>query len=479
MKSPRILAVAAVLAVGSVVAAQEIRKPEVAGSFYPSEAKALSDSVNHFLKWPRTVYPGGDGLLGIVAPHAGYQFSGQTAGLAYSQLLGRKVRTVFVLGPSHRQSYRGIAFHHADSWETPLGRIRVDTAIEKEILGIYHPSQLLDSAFSREHSIEDQLPFIQQVLGDVHIVPIAMGAMQLSDFAALSAILSKLLESYNGTAIVIASSDMSHYKSASQTLARDSVAIKDVLTLDPDKLAADLDNGDAEFCGYGPVLTLMMVAERSGATPHFIGYSNSSQATGDTSRVVGYGAFSFTFPPVTKALDSLERRELLRIARLSLDSLIIAGHSPSIQVNDTVLLRKQGAFVTLSKNGALRGCIGYISPVTPLAQVVYNVAQSAAAKDPRFSTVKPDELKNIEVEISALGPLRRVRTLDQIVLGTTGLYIQKGQKTGILLPQVPGQFGWNREQFLQQLAVKAGLQPEDWKAPDAKIYSFTAQVFRE
>jgi AmmeMemoRadiSam system protein B/AmmeMemoRadiSam system protein A len=478
MKIESLIIIAFLLSIQPVAKAQDVRKPEVAGLFYPLDASALSDSINRYLATAPSRLSG-DRLLGIIAPHAGYEFSGQTAAQVYRQIDPQKVRTVFVLGPSHKQTYQGAALHHASAWETPLGILRVDTAAEREILNKCPFVHTIDSAFTKEHSVEDQLPFIQKSLGNVSIVPIAMGAMQMNDLFALSSAIWRIVQESHGSAIVVASSDMSHYQTLARTLARDSVATTDVISLDADKLAGDIERGTAELCGYASVITLMMIAEQAGAEPRLIAYSNSARTTRDTNRVVGYGAFTFTIPPRAEELDNTQQQELLRIARMTVDSFVISKKPPTINISDTSLLRKQGAFVTLTKKGTLRGCIGYILPSQPLARTVYEVAQSACAKDPRFPAVKPDELKELRVEISALGPLHRVRSLDQIVLGTSGLFIQKGDKHGLLLPQVPGQFGWDKNEFLKQLALKAGLHPDDWKAADTKIYAFTAQVFGE
>ena len=480
MKIARTLIILAALVVSVTANAQSIRKAEVAGLFYPVDASALSDSIDRYLHIAGSHELIDGDVLGIIAPHAGYQFSGQTAGLSYHQIANRKIKTVFVLGPSHTQSYSGVALHHATRWETPIGSLQVDTAIERTIMDNCFFVHYVDSAFAKEHSVEDQLPFIQKVFGsEVRIVPIAFGQSNMDQFRDLGSALLRIIEASNGTAIVVASSDMSHFLGARQTHERDSIAVSDVGAMDIDKLRSDIAAGNCEFCGYAPVFTLMYMAERSSAKSHFIGYSNSAMATGDTSRVIGYGSFLFTLPQHRDSLNEKQKRELLRFARASVDSIVLSKKNYEPVVTDRSLYRSQGVFVTLTKKGELRGCIGYIQPYFQLAQTVSEMARNAAISDHRFAPVTPDELKDIEIEVSALGTLHRLRHVDQCELGVTGLYLEEGGKTGILLPQVPGQFGWDKVQFFNQLARKAGLPGDAWKYPDAKIYTFTAQVFHE
>jgi AmmeMemoRadiSam system protein A len=178
-------------------------------------------------------------------------------------------------------------------------------------------------------------------------------------------------------------------------------------------------------------------------------------------------------------LDSVQRKELLRIARETVDTMVRFDKPAYLVVNDTVIRKPQGAFVTLRKKDQLRGCIGYMLPTQPLAKSVYDAAQQACTKDERFDRVKPEELKDIRIEISALGRLKRLRSLDDIILGTTGLYLEKGDKHGLLLPQVATEFQWTKNDLLRELAVKAGIKPGEMGDPDVRIYSFTAQVFSE
>jgi AmmeMemoRadiSam system protein B/AmmeMemoRadiSam system protein A len=459
--------------------AQTIRQPETAGAFYPAGSKALTDSLDAYLAEPMKRPAGSDRpIIGMIVPHAGYQFSGRLAAHAYRQLADRDIKTVIVLGPSHRQSYSGAALHSASAWQTPLGTLQVDTALEHSIQKACPFVHTIDSAFTKEHSIEDQLPFIQKVLGHPKIVPIAMGAMQFGEEQQLASALAKL-PGLGKEIVIIASSDMSHYLTQSQTVIRDSIAFVDVIQMDPDQLAKDEAAKRTEFCGEMGVLTLMLTAEQLGGQSVFLGYTNSALITGDTTRVVGYGAFGFIIPEQASNLTTKEQQELLSVARKTVDTIVLTGKPAYLVVTDSVIRKPQGAFVTLIKKGQLRGCIGYMLPTQPLAKSVYDAAQQACTSDDRFPPVTSAELKDIRIEVSTLSTMRRIRSLDDIIPGTTGLYVVNGDKRGVLLPQVAIENKWTRDEFLRQLAIKAGMSPTEMASPDTKLFGFTAQVFSE
>ena len=176
-----------------------------------------------------------------------------------------------------------------------------------------------------------------------------------------------------------------------------------------------------------------------------------------------------------------QRRTLLRIAREAIAD-VLEGRRPDltrVDVDDT-LRRPAGAFVTLNdEHGDLRGCIGSIHPVAPLFQAVASSAVSAAIRDPRFYPVRRGELETLHLEISVMGPIERVTDVKEIEVGRDGLIVSRGGYAGLLLPQVATEYGWDRETFLSQTCVKAGLPPSAWQAPDTKIERFAAEVFGE
>ena len=176
-----------------------------------------------------------------------------------------------------------------------------------------------------------------------------------------------------------------------------------------------------------------------------------------------------------------QRNRLLRIARESIEA-VFAGQRLALKPDehDETLRRPSGAFVTLNtKDGNLRGCIGSIHPVAPLYQAVSDSAVNAAFRDPRFFPLRKEEMPDIEIEISVMGPIEPVKSVDEIEVGRDGLIVSRGRNAGLLLPQVATDYGWDRETFLRQTCVKAGLSPDSWRAPDTRIEHFSAEVFGE
>lgn len=182
------------------------------------------------------------------------------------------------------------------------------------------------------------------------------------------------------------------------------------------------------------------------------------------------------------ALSNEAKIELLKIARLSIETEILRAEPHDFNMSDEKIKEKRGVFVTLRKNGRLRGCIGHIFPRLPLWEATAEVAVASATSDPRFISVSKDELDEISIEISALSPLRRVKRLDEIdgiKVGLHGLYIKRGNKAGVLLPQVAVDHNWDTKTFLEQTCLKARLSINDWQKPDTEIYIFSADIFRE
>lgn len=178
-------------------------------------------------------------------------------------------------------------------------------------------------------------------------------------------------------------------------------------------------------------------------------------------------------------LSGEEKRELLRLARTAIEHRGRGSEAPPVQLSSEVLKEKRGLFVTIRKGEVLRGCIGYIQGVKPLYLAVGEMAQAAAFQDPRFPPVSPQELRDLKLEISVLTPLRKIREISEIQIGTHGIYIVMGPHSGLLLPQVATEYGWDRTTFLQQTCLKAGLSPEAWKDTQSEIYIFSADIFSE
>ena len=462
---------------------QLVRLPAVAGAFYPANAVELTTMVDGFLAAAKV--PAVNEPVALVVPHAGYIYSGAVAAHSYAVLRGRKISRVVLIAPSHFESFPFASVYDGDAYATPLGSIPVDKDFAAR-LAKGHLVQLssrghIPTTAHGEHALEVELPFLQRVLGQFSLVPIVMGDQSYETCRALGVALAKLVKG-NDT-IIIASSDLSHYHPYEEAVALDHKTLNAIESWDYLTMWRSFRLGTWEACGGGPIITAMIAAERLGANlAEVLKYANSGDTTGDRSRVVGYSAIvlsrtSDRRPPLEFSLTDSERRELLQVARRAVEAAVKHTTYEAPSPSDQALVQERGAFVTLTKKGQLRGCIGYVMPLKPLYQAVAEVAQAAALQDPRFPAVTTKELDQLQYEISVLTPFRRVLDLKQIEIGRHGLLMRRGQKEGILLPQVPVEEHWDRHTFLEQAALKAGLPAQAWQDEDTDIFAFSALVF--
>ncbi|MGO8735697.1 MAG: AmmeMemoRadiSam system protein B [Terriglobia bacterium] len=478
-------------------AEHKIRPAYVAGGFYPADPNELGKMIDGFLAQATPEKLEGN-LVALICPHAGYQFSGGVAAYSYIQLKGRKYDRVVVIAPSHYESFPFASIYDGEAYQTPFGDVPVDkdfaTKLVKlsstiKISGRGHGEVEVQGARYGEHALEDQLPFLQRVLGQFKMVPIVMGDPSYDACRALGIALAKAVQGTD--TLILVSSDLSHYHPYDEAERMDHQILKtiedwDYLTLSQN-IERDIWKGP---CGGGPIVAAMIAAERLGAHhAQILMYANSGDVTGDKSRVVGYGAVALVAEEENKkhgrksaefSLTPAEKQELLKIARQSVETAVRDKKLYSPPADEPEALRNaRGAFVTLKEHGELRGCIGYMSPIKPLAETVRDVAAYAALQDRRFRPVSESELGILEYEISVLSPLRKVEDIDQIHVGQHGLLIRKGDIEGVLLPQVPKEEGWNRNTFLEQVCVKAGLPEQSWKDEDVDLFMFSALVFAE
>jgi AmmeMemoRadiSam system protein A len=340
-----------------------------------------------------------------------------------------------------------------------------------------------------EHAIEVELPWLQKVLGNFELVPIVMGDQSYESSRALGMALAKLIkaEGKEGDTLVLASSDLSHYHTYNEAVTIDHKTLDALAAWDYFSMSRNFQAGIWEACGGAPIVAAMIYAERMGANQaRVLKYANSGDVTGDHSRVVGYSADVFVKANGGKAVETPfsltdpEKRELLALARKSVEYVV---QQKEVYVppasSSTTLNQERGAFVTLTKSGDLRGCIGYTSAIKPLYLTVRDTATHAALHDPRFRPVSAEELPHLEYEISVLSPLRRVTDIQQIRVGEHGLLMKNGDSEGLLLPQVPVEQNWDRQTFLEQTCRKARMSADCWKDEDTDIFSFTAVVFNE
>ncbi len=471
---------------------EKVRPAANAGAFYPGDPSTLTKMIDQFLSQAQVPAISGT-IYGIVVPHAGYVYSGPVAAYSYALLKNKKYTRVIVISPSHISAFRGSAVYDGAAYDTPLGRIEVDQQFCKKLteqndfLKLSSEGHETEYQGRMEHALEVQLPFLQRVLTKFKLVPIIMGDQSYESCRALGRALASTID--DDQTIMVASSDLSHYHSYDEAKNLDSKVLKSIEEWDYFNLCRNLKMDKWEACGGGPITALMIAAEQQGANiAKVVKYASSGDVPiGEKDRVVGYSAVVLYKDLRQKksaetefTLSAEEKKYLLDLAKKSVDSAV--RKNKIIDCTDggfKDLSLDRGAFVTLTIQGQLRGCIGYTSPIQSLYTTVRDVAFQAALHDPRFPAVNEKELPKLNYEISVLSPLRRVIDINNIEIGKHGLLIKKGRNEGLLLPQVASDYNWDRQTFLQQTCHKAGLPTEAWKDKDTDIFYFSALVFGE
>jgi len=474
---------------------QGIKEPAFAGLFYPKEKNELERQILNYLnnaekKQERIKQH----IFGLISPHAGYEYSGGVAAYGFSQIKGRSYKTVIIIGTSHRIPFRGISIYPEGLWKTPLGNIPVDGEISKVLMKECPQLKTYKMPFFNEHSIEVQLPFLQMVLKEFKIIPLLTGGMDKKDYNDYVDAFIRLMKKYPKNFLILASTDMSHYHDYHRAKSIDALTLRHMENMDVDGLIGDLEGEKCELCGPHGAIMLIMMAKRLNGSVKILQYANSGDVWGDKSRVVGYSSLAFFYKDSEKSSDPQkagkidttkgeltknEQKLLLNIARKTLEEYVTREKIPDFDIKDKKLMEKRGVFVTLKKKGELRGCIGYIEPVLPLYKAVIDMTIAASTRDMRFLPVHRGELDDIKIEISVLSPLKRINNIGEIEIGRHGLLIKKGNYSGLLLPQVALEYGWDREEFLKQTCIKAGIYRNAWKDKQTEIYIFSAQIISE
>jgi AmmeMemoRadiSam system protein B/AmmeMemoRadiSam system protein A len=482
------------------------REPVVAGQFYPGRSDELSaDLIKLFSEAAQKKVKGE--VLAIIAPHAGYVFSGEVAASSFNQIdPKKKYEIVFVIGSSHRTAFEGASIYNKGNYKTPLGTVNVDLQVANNLINKYDVFKYRPEAHQYEHCLEVELPFLQHIMEtEFKIVPIVLGTQSPETSKKIAGALAPYFNSDN---LFVISTDFSHYPKYEDAIKVDNLTASAITSNDPDQLLATLrknsqmniSNLATSLCGWTSVLTLMYITDDIPDIRYYtVEYKNSGDARfyGDKSRVVGYYSIAVakeveenTLPeneskkenPKKKdfELTGEDKKVLLGIARNTIEDYVNNKKIPKIDTEgfSQNLLTNTGAFVTIHKDGKLRGCIGRFEPDIQLYKVVQEVAISAATRDFRFSPVTGDELDNIDIEISVLTPLRKIDSADEIELGKHGIYIKQGRNSGTFLPQVATQTGWNLEEFLGHCSRdKAGIGWDGWK--NADLYVYEALIFSE
>ena len=463
----------------------KIRAAAVAGTFYPGDPKQLHGDIESYLKKAEALQAGDKKNIqpkALIAPHAGYVYSGPVAASAYIKLLPYRdrIKRVVLLGPCHRVPVGGLALCSADFYETPLGRVPLDKNLSQKIEKMPQVFTF-DATHIEEHSLEVHVPFLQAILKEFMLLPIVVGQASPKEVA-------DVLENVWGgeETLVIISTDLSHYLDYNGCQSLDNRTVEAIENFDINKI------GNDQACGRIPVKGLLEVAKARGMDITTLDIRNSGDTAGNHDRVVGYGSWLLsggrqpsaheTFAYKTKAILARHGKTLLQIAAASISRGVTHREPINLDLNsfpDT--LREAGAsFVTIeTEGGNLRGCIGSLQPHAPLAKDIADNAFKAGFHDPRFHPIGSNELKDLSLHISVLSPSFPIEFQDeedlisQLRPNIDGLIIQDGMKRALFLPSV-----WQkipiRRQFLTQLKLKAGLNAKHW-SNDFKAYRFITE----
>lgn len=462
-----------------------IKKPNVSGQFYPGSAGEINAFMEEAFGRVENV-PQDKEIELLIAPHAGFIFSGWVAAYGYKAVSNRTYSTVILIGPSHFHSFTGASIWPKGKFENPLGAVEVDEDAAAKLMAADRDLQHYPQAFSPEHSLEVQLPFIQRDFPGAKIVPILMGNPDVEVCRRLAEAIHAFVGDRKDVLVVI-STDLSHYHPDRIARPMDTGTLKAIVDKDAGSFWNGIASGRMEACGFTSVMTGILYAKMRGLNGvELLRYANSGDAVGDKSRVVGYSSVIYyageTASKKEGSLNAQQKKRLVEIARQTLDTFVTTGKPSDFKESDPRLTQIQGAFVTLNKHGVLRGCIGNIIGDKPLYETVRNMAIEAASNDHRFPKVTADELKEIEVEVSVLSVPSKITNPEQnIKLGTHGVIVSRGLfNRGVFLPQVATETGWDLVRFMSELCTqKAGLPRDCWKDSKTTIEVFSAEVFSE
>ena len=427
--------------------------------------------------------------LAFVVPHAGLVYSGTVAASAYRCMGAAKPDRVFILGFSHSGDGPGVSIPAIGAYRTPLGEVPVDQSAAQELASGGH-FVIVDENEVCDHSVENQLPLLQWSVPGTPVVPLYVEHLGAARRRAAAQTLAAILRPGD---VLLASSDLTHYGRAfgyqpfpadgdvSRNLARlDSCALDAAGSLDARLFLDTLREHGSTVCGYEPIALLLETLGFMGTDDVFqetLDYQTSGDLTGDFENSVSYGSLGY-FRADSFGLDAETREALLASARATLRSLCATGERKATRAMGTSpsLMRRASVFVSLHQGGDLFGCIGTRAAKLPLAEAVPEMALAAALDDPRFEP-RDSVPEGLDIEVSVLTPMKRIRDYKSFRIGRDGAYIECKGRSGLLLPQVASPDICTESRFLASLCRKAGLGPEAYLDPEARLSVFRAQVF--
>jgi AmmeMemoRadiSam system protein B/AmmeMemoRadiSam system protein A len=434
------------------------RQAVVAGQFYPAQAAKLSEMIRGMVDEKAKK----EEVIGLVSPHAGYIYSGPVAGAVISRVKFKD--TFIIIGPNHTGMGKPLSIMTRGTWETPLGQVEIDSELAEKILATSKHLEEDSRAHQAEHSIEVQVPFLQYFKKDIRIVPIIIGYSDPTAYKELGKEIAQALKSLKRKAVIIASSDMSHYEPQEAAQRKDSQAIEAILELNEDELLRRVNRLNISMCGYAPTVALITAAKKLGASrAELVRYQTSGDTTGDYSAVVGYAGIILT-----------EMSPLAKLAKETVETYVREGEiiKPPKKLAPE-MKKKAGVFVSIHKLGGLRGCIGTFEPQEAnVALETITNAVSSATRDPRFSHVNPKELKNLEYKVDVLTSPEPIENEGQLDPKKYGCIVECGLRRGLLLPDLEGV-----DTVDYQISIcrqKAGIMPDE----PVKLYRFQVKRYK-
>lgn len=436
-----------------------IRQPVVAGQFYPNSPDRLKAMIEGLVSQEVAK----EEVIGLVSPHAGYEYSGPVAGAVISRV---KFKDTFVImGPNHTGRGSPFSIMTEGVWQTPLGEVAIDSGLAKQILEASSYLEEDYAAHQYEHSIEVQLPLLQYFKPDIRFVPIVLSQANAEAYKEIGRRIALASKRLKRDIVIIASSDMTHYEPREIAQKKDAQAIDAILDLDEDELLRRVNEQNISMCGCAPVASLIAAARELGAkTAELVRYQTSGDTTGDYSTVVGYAGIIIT---------AREAPPLVRLARKAVETYVEEGKSVKVGALTPEMSEKAGVFVSIKKSGVLRGCIGTFEAAKQnIAEETIANAISSAISDQRFSPVAPDELGELSYSVDVLTKPEPVESEDQLDPKKYGLIVEAGPRKGLLLPDLEGV-----DSASDQVAIcrqKAGIAPDE----PIKLYRFRVKRYK-
>lgn len=434
-----------------------LRESAVAGQFYPNSPSQLRSMIESFIDTGTEK----EDVVGLLAPHAGYIYSGAVVGAVISRVQFKN--TFIILGPNHTGYGKPFSVMAEGSWKTPLGEVQIDSELAKKLVSISHYLEEDTQAHEFEHSIEVQLPFLQYFKSDVKFVPIILSSGNGDTFKQIGRDIVRALQELKREAVIFASSDMSHYEPQGIARKKDQQAIEAMIDLDQDELLKRVEVQNISMCGYAPAVAMLTAAKELGGTStRLVKYQTSGDISGDYNAVVGYAGI------IVKRLSPL-----VKLAKEALETYIKTGkvYKPGELASE--MKDQAGVFVCIKKFGELRGCIGTFEPCYDnVAEEVVMNAISTAVRDPRFEPVRAGELKDLEYTVDVLTHPEPVADKEELDPKKYGVIVESGYRRGLLLPDLEGVDTVDYQIDISR--QKAGIEPEE----PVKLYRFEVKRYK-